>query len=605
MQTVRLTTAQALVRFLVAQRTVAEGREVGLFAGVFGIFGHGNVLALGEALHDARAELPVYRGQNEQGMALAGVAYAKALRRRRIMVATSSVGPGATNMVTAAAVAHANRLPLLLLAGDTFASRLPDPVLQQVEHFGAPATTVNDAFRPVVRYWDRITRPAQLLTSLPQAVATMLDAGECGPAFLGLPQDVQAEAYDFPAVFFEPVVHHPPRPRPPRTQLAAALQALRGAERPLIIAGGGVHYSEAEEELRSFARAHGVPVVETMAGKSTLVRDDPRLVGPVGVTGCDPANRIAADADVVLAVGTRLQDFTTGSWTVFGDDARLIGLNAARFDAVKHRSLPLQGDARETLRELTAELAGWQAPAAWLERAAAEGAAYREFVAGRSAPSGEATYAQVVGAVNRLATPDDYVVAAAGGFPGELNVNWLSPAVGTFDCEYGFSCMGYELSGAWGARLARPLGDVIAFVGDGSYLMLNSDLYSTVLHGQKVIAIVCDNGGYAVIERLQVGQGNASFNNMLPGERVDFAAHARAMGCHAEHVAGIAELEAAIGRARAADRTTVLVIDTAPQDWTPGGAFWEVGVPEVSERAEIRAARERLDEGLARQRRGV
>jgi len=369
--------------------------------------------------------------------------------------------------------------------------------------------------------------------------------------------------------------------------------------------------------LRSFARAHGVPVVETMAGKSTLVRDDPRLVGPVGVTGCDPANRIAAAADVVLAVGTRLQDFTTGSWTVFGDDARLIGLNAARFDAVKHRALPLQGDARETLRELTAELAGWQAPAAWGERAAAEGAAYREFVAERSAsvqlhgasraiaPSDAASYAQVVGAVNRLATPDDYVVAAAGGFPGELNVNWLSPAVGTFDCEYGFSCMGYELSGAWGARLARPQGEVFAFVGDGSYLMLNSDLYSTVLHGQKVIAIVCDNGGYAVIERLQVGQGNASFNNMLPGERVDFAAHARALGCHAEKVAGIAELEAAIGRARTADRTTVLVIETAPQDWTPGGAFWEVGVPEVSERAEIRAARERLDEGLARQRRGV
>jgi 3D-(3,5/4)-trihydroxycyclohexane-1,2-dione acylhydrolase (decyclizing) len=605
MQTVRLTTAQALVRFLTAQRTVVDEREVGLFAGVFGIFGHGNVLALGEALHDARDALPVFRGQNEQGMALAGVAYAKALRRRRIMVATSSVGPGATNMVTAAAVAHANRLPLLLLAGDTFASRLPDPVLQQVEHFGAPSTTVNDAFRPVVRYWDRITRPAQLLSSLPHAVATMLDPADCGPAFLGLPQDVQAEAYDFPAAFFEPVVHAAVRPRVSRAHLATAAALLAAAERPLIIAGGGVHYSEAEPDLREFAHRHGIPVVETMAGKASLVTGDPALVGPVGVTGCDPANRIAAEADVVLAVGTRLQDFTTGSWTVFGADARLIGLNAARFDAVKHRALPLQGDAREGLRELGVELGAYRAPATWSERAASEAAAYRAFVADRTAPAGAATYAQVVGAVNRQAAPEDYVVAAAGGFPGELNVNWLAPSVGTFDCEYGFSCMGYELSGAWGARLARPRGDVFAFVGDGSYLMLNSDLYSTVLHGQRVIAIVCDNGGYAVIERLQVGQGNASFNNMLEGERVDFAAHARALGCHAEKVAGIAELEQAISRARSVDRSTVLVIDTAPQDWTPGGAFWEVGVPEVSERPEIRAARDRLDDGLARQRRGV
>jgi 3D-(3,5/4)-trihydroxycyclohexane-1,2-dione acylhydrolase (decyclizing) len=606
METIRLTTAQALVRFLVAQETYVDGERHRLFAGVFAIFGHGNVLSLGEALYDARADLPVFRGQNEQGMALAAVAYAKAMRRRRIMVATSSVGPGATNMVTAAAVAHANRLPLLLLAGDTFTTRLPDPVLQQVEHFGSPSTTVNDAFRAVTRYWDRITHPAQLLTSLPQAVAAMLDPAECGPAFLGLPQDVQAEAYDFPTAFFEPVVREIPRPRPPLAQLDAAAALLAGASRPLLVAGGGVHYSGAEVALQEFARTHGIPVVETMAGKASLAADDPALVGPIGVTGCDQANRLATEADVVLCVGTRLQDFTTGSWTVFGHDAQLIGINAARYDAVKHRSLPVQGDARETLREMTARLGEWRAPDAWGDRAAAEATGYRAFVAARAAPGRDGTtYAQVVGAVNRLATADDYVVAAAGGFPGELNVNWLSRAVGTFDCEYGFSCMGYELSGAWGARLARPEGDVFAFVGDGSYLMLNSDLYSTVLHGEKVIAVVCDNGGYAVIERLQTGQGNAAFNNMIDGPRVDFAAHAKALGCNAEHVADIAALEAAIGRARAADRTTVIVIDTLPQDWTPGGAFWQVGVPEVSGRAEVRAARSRVDDGLAGQRRGV
>jgi 3D-(3,5/4)-trihydroxycyclohexane-1,2-dione acylhydrolase (decyclizing) len=606
METIRLTTAQALVRFLVAQQTYVDGEKQRLFAGVFGIFGHGNVLSLGEALYDERADLPVFRGQNEQGMALAGAAYAKAMRRRRIMVATSSVGPGATNMVTAAAVAHANRLPLLLLAGDTFASRLPDPVLQQVEHFGSPSMTVNDAFRAVTRYWDRITHPAQLLSSLPQALATMLDPAECGPAFLGLPQDVQAEAYDFPTAFFEPVVREIPRPRPPLAQLDAATALLAGARRPLIIAGGGVHYSGAELELQQFAEKHGIPVVETMAGKASLAADDPALVGPIGVTGCDQANRLAAEADVVLCVGTRLQDFTTGSWTVFGPDTQLIGVNAARFDAVKHRSLPVQGDAREALHEMTDKLGDWRASAEWGAVAAGGAKAYRTFVAERTAPGeGGTTYAQVVGAVNRLATPDDYVVAAAGGFPGELNVNWLSPAVGTFDCEYGFSCMGYELSGAWGARLARPRGDIFAFVGDGSYLMLNSDLYSTVLHGERVIAIVCDNGGYAVIERLQTGQGNASFNNMIDGPRVDFAAHATALGCNAEHVAGIAGLQAAIGRARTADRTTVIVIDTLPQDWTPGGAFWQVGVPEVSDRAAVRAARARVDDGLAGQRRGV
>jgi 3D-(3,5/4)-trihydroxycyclohexane-1,2-dione acylhydrolase (decyclizing) len=609
MKTVRLTTAQAIVRYLVAQRTVIDGDEAPLFPGVFAIFGHGNVTGLGFALDEARDELPTIRGQNEQGMALAAVAYAKAMRRRQIMVATSSIGPGATNMVTAAGVAMANRLPVLLLSGDTFQSRVPDPVLQQVEHFGAPSTTVNDAFRAVTRYWDRITHPAQIAQSLPLAVETMLDPADCGPAFLGLPQDVQAQAYDFPARLFEQRVHELRRARPDAREVAAAATALRNAKRPLVIAGGGVHYSLAEDSLRAFVEAHGLPVVETVAGKSSLAADHQCYVGPIGVTGCDHANRLAADADVVLCIGTRLQDFTTGSWTVFGD-ATLIGLNAARFDAAKHRAQPLVGDVAAGLEELDAALGDWRAEPGWIEQARDEAEAFKQFVAETTAPAeGPPTYAQVIGAVNRLAGADDYALTAAGGFPGELNVNWLAKDVATFDCEYGFSCMGYEISGAWGARLARRTGDVIAFVGDGSYLMMNSDLYSSVITGQKLIAVVCDNGGFAVIDRLQTNMGGRSFNNMFDNtgvERVtvDWVAHAQALGCRAEAVDSIGGLEEAFGRARGNDRTTVIAIETAPDQWTPGGAFWEVGVAEVSDRAEIAAAHEQVVAEKQRQRVG-
>jgi 3D-(3,5/4)-trihydroxycyclohexane-1,2-dione acylhydrolase (decyclizing) len=614
MRTVRVTTAHALVRWLTAQRTVIDGAEAALFPGVFAIFGHGNVTCLGQALEEAHDQLPTWRGQNEQGMALAAVAYAKAMRRRQIMVAASSIGPGATNMVTAAGVALANRLPVLLLSGDTFASRIPDPVLQQVEHGGSPSTTVNDAFRAVVRYWDRVTRPEQLVQTLPQALATMLDPAECGPAFLGLPQDIQAEAYDYPARFFEPVVHEVPRPRPDRAQLEAAARAVRAARAPLVVAGGGVRYSLAEAELARFAEAHRLPVVETVAGKSSLPATHPCYVGPLGVTGADAANRLAADADLVLAVGSRLQDFTTGSWTVFrNDELRIVSINAARVDAVKHRALAVVGDAREALGELDRLVEGWEAPPSWVARAAGEAAGHRDLV-GKVTAGGDGTglpsYAQVIGAINRLASEDDYVVAAAGGLPGELNVNWLAKGIGTFDCEYGFSCMGYEIAGGWGARMARDAGDVVVLVGDGSYLMMNSDLYSSVLYGQRLIVVVCDNGGFAVIDRLQVDQGGASFANLIADsgvERlvgVDFAAHAAALGCVAETAASIGELEAAFERARRADRTSVIVIRTDPHAWTPGGAFWEVGVPAVSDRPGVREARSRVDEGKSAQRVG-
>jgi 3D-(3,5/4)-trihydroxycyclohexane-1,2-dione acylhydrolase (decyclizing) len=439
---------------------------------------------------------------------------------------------------------------------------------------------------------------------------------------LALPQDTQAEAWDFPREFFHPTVHVPPRPRPDIGELDRAACALRSAQRPLLVAGGGVHYSMAEAELSRFAARHRVPVVETVAGKASLVATDPAWAGPIGVMGWDGANRLAGEADAVLAVGTRLGDFATGSWTVFGaDNVRFVCLNAARSDAVKHGALPLVADARVGLEELSARLGDWRAPGAWADQAGAFADEAKAVVATTTAPGpGVPTYAQVVGVVNRAATSEDYVVTSSGGLPGELNVNWLAKAPGSFDCEYGFSCMGYEISGAWGAAMARagfasPAGDVagevFALVGDGSYLMLNSDLYSSVLSGHKMIVVVCDNGGFAVIERLQLAQGGVPFNNMIATSRVvapvtvDFAAHAASLGCTAEAVADLDGLDRALARARQAKGTVVIVLRTDPSAWSEGGAFWEVGVPEVSSRPEVLQARQRMDAGKAYQRAGL
>jgi 3D-(3,5/4)-trihydroxycyclohexane-1,2-dione acylhydrolase (decyclizing) len=614
MRTVRLTMAQALVRYLVAQRIATDGLELPLFAGVFAIFGHGNVTCLGEALEPVREQLPTWRGQNEQSMALAGIAYTKAKRRRQIMVAASSIGPGATNMVTAAAVAHANRLPILFLAGDFFANRLPDPVLQQVEHFSNPAISVNDAFRAVTRYWDRITRPEQILASLPHAVATMLDPGDCGPAFLSLCQDVQGEAYDYPTAFFEPIVHRIRRSRPDRAEVAGAAELLRNSKRPLLIAGGGVHYSLATRELAAFAERHNLPVTETIAGRAVLEHDHPRNVGPIGVSGSASANALAAETDLGLAVGTRLQDFSTGSWSAFRDpEFRLIALNAARFDAHKHRAVPVVGDALVGLEELSAALGDWRAPDAWSARGRQEYEAWNAVIDRHSGPSNAElpSYAQVIGAINRACAPSDLVVSAAGGLPGELMKLWRAKSVGSFDCEFGYSCMGYEIAGALGAKMADPDREVIAFLGDGSYLMMNSEIYSSVLTGHKLILVVCDNHGFAVIERLQTDQGGKSFNNMFSDcktERfvpVDFVRHATSMGAIAEKVGSISDLEHAFARARSADRTTIIVVEVQAQQWTPGGTWWDIGVPEVSEREAVREARARLEKQRTGQRAGV
>jgi 3D-(3,5/4)-trihydroxycyclohexane-1,2-dione acylhydrolase (decyclizing) len=605
-ETVRLTTAQALVRWMLAQRSeLFDGSRVPLFAGVFGIFGHGNVLGLGTALHEVRDELPTWRGQNEQGMALAATAFARATDRRQVMVATSSIGPGALNMVTAAGVAHANRLPVLLLPGDTFTGRGPDPVLQQVEHFDDPATTANDAFRAVARYYDRITRPEQLSATLPQVVRVLTDPADAGPVVLALPQDVQAEEYDFPVTMFAERLHRVLRPRADVTAVVEAVALLRAAQRPLLVAGGGVRYSGAARELLAFAETHGVPVVETPAGRTLVPHSHPLYGGALGVIGATSANNLAGAADVVLAVGTRLQDFTTASWTVFDPGTRLIQVNVARFDAVKHAAHAVVGDARETLKELGAALGGWQVDQVWATRAGQEKAAWDDHIdtlRGGVTPDGSLSYAQVLGVVNDASGSDDYVVVSSGGFPGEIHGGWrtVDDASGaTMDLEYGFSCMGYEIAGPWGASIARarthPEGLVTSLLGDGSYLMLNSELFSAAFAEHPFVAVVCDNGGYAVIHRLQVGQGAAGFNNLLDdvrgpgaasGLRVDLAAHARSLGCTVEDVpveAGVDELRVAYACARAAAvatrRPAVVVCRTHPATWTEAGAWWEVGVP--------------------------
>ncbi len=596
MATLRLTMAQALVRYLAAQQTEYEGQTVPLFGGVWAIFGHGNVAGIGEALAAQRTELPTYRAHNEQAMALAAIGYAKATHRRRMMACTTSIGPGATNMITAAAVAHVDRLPVLLLPGDIFASRRPDPVLQQVECFSDGTVSANDCFRPVSRYFDRITRPEQIIAALPRALSVLTDPAECGPVTLALCQDVQAEAFDYPVEFFMQRVWRARRVRPDEAELVAAAALLRKARTPLIIAGGGVHYSEATEALDRFAVAHDIPVAETQAGKSALPHDHKLNLGAIGVTGTSAANEAARSADVILAVGTRLQDFTTGSWALFGHpDRRLIGLNVQAFDLAKHHMLPLLADARVGLRELDAALGNHRAPEAWLQRLTQAKAAWHDEAATVTAPSNAElpSDAQVIGAVQRVAPADAIVVCAAGGLPGELHKLWQARHVGTYHLEYGYSCMGYEIAGGLGVKLARPDREVIVLVGDGSYLMLNSEIATSVMLGAKLNIVVLDNGGFGCINRLQQATGGESFNNLLPDTAtIDFRAHAASLGAHTEQVTGVADLEAALRRALAANATSVVVIRTDPHISTAaGGHWWDVGVPEVSARPQVNAAR--------------
>ncbi|MEY4314462.1 MAG: hypothetical protein RIS93_1042 [Actinomycetota bacterium] len=609
----KYTTAEALIKYLSAQKIRSGGQVKPFFPFAFAIFGHGNALGIGDALERYRKDMPTIKGQNEQGMALAAVGFSKAQLRTQCGIVTTSIGPGATNVVTAAGVAMANRLPLLILSGDTFQSRKPDPVLQQVEHFDSPTTTVNDSFKSVTRYWDRITKPEQLLTSLPNAVHTLLDPADCGPVFLGLPQDVQVESYEFPDDFFKEVVHEIRRQRADSNSVNNAADAIKKSKKPLIIAGGGVRYSKAHQELSDFAKTFEIPVVETVAGKSSLLATDPSWCGPVGVTGCDPANALAEEADLIIAIGTRLQDFTTGSWTIFKNPvSKIVSINTARFDATKRSSIALIGDAKESILELHSKLAGYKSDSSWSAKRASTQQMVKSNIEKRISNKPDLpSYAQVVATINNAASPSDYVLTAAGGLPGELNNNWLSKSLDSFDCEYGYSCMGYEVAGAWGAAIALKQsgskGKVISMVGDGSYLMLNSEILSAVNNGDSLIYILCDNLGFAVIQRLQVSNGSKSYRTMFNDSdlktpfKVDFVSHAKSLGARSVKVT-IENLAAEFSAAKDLPGVSVLVIDTDAEKWTEGGAFWEVAVSGISEDSEVKQAYKRLIEGKSNQR---
>jgi 3D-(3,5/4)-trihydroxycyclohexane-1,2-dione acylhydrolase (decyclizing) len=603
---VRLTVAQALVRFLANQMTVIDGEKLPIVAGCWAIFGHGNVAGIGEALYQARDRLPTYRAHNEQAMALSAIAFAKASFRRRFMACTTSIGPGALNMVTAAAVAHVDRLPVLLLPGDVFADRLPDPVLQQVEDFHDGAVSANDCFRPVSRYFDRINRAEQLIPALQRAMHVLTDPAECGPATLAMCQDVQTEAFDWPESLFAEKVWAPRRIRPDENELATAIAALKAAKRPIVIAGGGVLYSQASAELTAFAEAHRIPVAVTQAGKSSIDEALPLAVGAVGVTGTSAANALAADADLVLAVGTRLQDFTTGSWALFKTgDFKIVALNVTSYDTAKHNALPLVCDAKVGLEQLSEGLEGWKADPEMVERARREKAIWLEAAGRALAPTNteKPSDAQVIGAVARvLGGENSVLVNASGGLPGELHKLWTPTTPGSYHLEYGFSCMGYEIAGGIGVKMARPDKEVVVMVGDGAYLMMNSELATSVSLGQKLIVVVLDNHGFGCINRLQMATGGANFNNlwqdcaMAAQPDIDFRKHAESLGAIAVKASSIGDLEAALEAAKANDRTTVIVIETHPLIVTDaGGYWWDVAVPQVSTRAEVAKAREQYE----------
>ena len=606
-KTLRLTAAQAMVKHIAAQRN--EQGET-LIAGCWAIFGHGNVAGLGEALYQVQEDLPTYRGHNEQTMAHTAIAYAKQLGRKRSMMVTSSIGPGATNMVTAAALAHANRLPVLLVPGDVFANRGPDPVLQQIEDFGDGTVSANDAFKPVSRYFDRITRAEQLLTALPRAFRVLTDPAECGPVTLAFCQDVQAEAYDYPEAFFEPKVWRQRRVRPDVNELSDMVDAIRTAKRPVIVAGGGVHYSDATSELAAFASTHNIPIAETQAGKSALPWDHPLNLGPIGVTGGEAANSVCAEADLVIGVGTRFQDFTTGSWSLFANPNRKIAcLNVAAYDAMKHGAMPLLADARVGLGELSSALGDHTSPASidglkedWFAKV-------DPLTAAPSDSNALATDMQVIGAVQRSAGDNSVVMCAAGTMPGELHKLWKANRPMSYHMEYGFSCMGYEIAGAMGIKMAEPERDVLCFTGDGTYMMANSEMATAAMMGVSFTVIVTDNRGFGCINRLQMGTGGAEFNNLLKDavhetpSAIDFAAHAASMGATSVKVSSISELEQALAKRGDITGPYVIVIDTDPYPSTPhGGSWWEVGVPEVSVRSEVNDAHEKYIEDKKTQR---
>ncbi len=618
----RLTMAQALIAFLKNQYVERDGQEGPFFAGCFGIFGHGNVAGIGQALGQM-PEFRYYQARNEQAMVHTAIAYAKTKNRLQILACTTSIGPGATNMITGAATATVNRLPVLLLPGDLFARRNVAPVLQQIEWEHSQDISANDCFKPVSRYWDRINRPEQLLTALPEALRVLTSPADTGAVTLALPQDVQSEAYAYPAAFFRRRVWHIPRPRPDVAALQEAAAWIKASRRPLIIAGGGVIYAGATEALRRFVDATGIPVGETMAGKGSLRYDHPLNLGAVGATGTLAANRIARDADLVIGIGTRYGDFTTASKTAFQDpDVRFVNINVAEFDAAKHHALALTGDARATLDELAAALAGTSVDPAY--RAHAEGlhAAWEREVdriyAIRHTPL--PSQGELIGAVNEGSSPDAIMVCAAGSLPGDLHKLWRARHPKNYHLEYGNSCMGYEIAGGLGIKMAAPDRDVYVMVGDGSYLMLNSEIVTSVQEGVKLIIILLDNSGFKSIGALSRSLGQDGFgtryvypqDGVLPGDSagdhvqtlpVDLAANARSLGAHVIACTTYDDFTAALEAAQATDRTTVIYIQNDRYEGVPGyESWWDVPVAEVSDQPTVAAARAEWETMRAKER---
>jgi 3D-(3,5/4)-trihydroxycyclohexane-1,2-dione acylhydrolase (decyclizing) len=608
--TVRLTVGQALVRFLAAQHTERDGVSHRLFEGCFGIFGHGNVAGIGQGLLES-ADLKYFQARNEQAMVHAAVAFARTRNRLSTLACTSSIGPGATNMVTGAALATINRLPVLLLPGDVFATRAADPVLQQLEHPSAGDISVNDAFRPVSRFFDRIWRPEQLPSALLAAMRVLTDPAETGAVTLALPQDVQAAAHDWPAELFAQRVWHVPRTPPDPASIARAASLIRSARRPLIVAGGGVLYSEATDALRSFAHAAGIPVAQTQAGKSSLRWHDPLCAGAIGATGTAAANELAAQADVVIGVGTRWTDFTTASRTIFRDpDVRFVSVNVAAADAVKQSGIAVVADARAGLTALSGALAGWHADPGWAALAGSLTAQWQAAVdaaySARHVPL--PAQSEVLGVVNDVAADTDIVLTAAGSMPGDLHKLWRTGAPGSYHVEYGYSCMGYEIAGGLGAKLAAPSREVFVLVGDGSYLMMASELVTAVQEGIKLVVVCVDNHGFASIGNLSQSVGARRFGTSYrfrgPDGRldggylpVDLAANAASLGADVLRARTTDEFRTALLKAKASDRTTFVQIETDPFVAAPdNGAWWDVPVAEVAELAETRTARSEYEE---------
>ena len=602
----KLTAAQAVIRFMISQKVKIKGEVKPLFPGIWAIFGHGNVAGIGEALFQYQEELPTFRGQNEQSMAHAAIAYSKTLNRQQVMACTSSAGPGSTNIITAAALAHINRIPLFLLPGDTFATRIPDPVLQQLEVYGDHTLTTNDCFKPVSRFFDRITRPEQLLTSLPQAIRVLTDPVDTGTVTIALPQDVQTMSWDFPERFFEEKVYTLRRPQADERELNIATQIILDSKKPVLISGGGVHYSLATKELDKFVSALQIPVGETQSGKGALPWEHPMNVGSVGVTGGSACNKLLKEADLIIAVGTRLGDFITGSRTLFNPEARLLTINVCAYDSVKHRAISLVGDAKLTLETLIHKCALIKTSNSWQQKVSDFRNEWLIAVDEASTDKGSLlpSDAEVVGAVNRSSKEKDVVVCAAGGLPGDLQKLWKTNFDRGYHMEYGYSCMGYEIAGGMGVKMALPESEVYVMVGDGSYLMMNSEILSSIMLGLKLIIIVVDNGGYGCIHRLQKFCGNTGFNNLMQDcrttqeevIRVDFAAHAHSMGAESEQVEGIAALEIALERARKSEKTYVISILTDPNTSVEqGGNWWDVAVAEVSEEEGVNKARKNYD----------